>query len=230
MPVVNCTKQYKEREKHAVLDSNWKVICNFLNFVLIIFIFLITGPPFCLFPQTRLHVSFKTSFNADQYLMIIYYLYFTALCLWRKKKKTGTESTLKRFLFKSNFPFFRKTGAEAANSSALWRQQNIHLVPQTSTQWSRSACAVRLARAHKHTIKTQIKSGMKGWLHRERQREHSVRRSIEQVGCGEGCRTFYWLQTIWCLQNNHSQVASEPDRSERCIFHTKVLQNPKALL
>lgn len=147
-----------------------------------------------------------------------------------RKKKTGTESTLKRFLFKSNFPFFRKTGAEASNSSALWRQQNIHLVPQTSTQWSRSACAVRLAHAHKHTIKTQIKSGMKGWLHRERQREHSVRRSIEQVGCGEGCRTFYWLQTIWCLQNNHSQVASEPDRSERCIFHTKVLQNPKALL
>lgn len=178
--------------------------------VLCIVYSLITGPPFCLFPQTRLHVSFKTSFNADQYLMIIYYLYFTALCLWRKKKKTGTESTLKRFLFKWT-----------ANSSALWRQQNIHLVPQTSTQWSRSACAVRLARAHKHTIKTQIKSGMKGWLHRERQRELSVRRSIERVGCGEGCRTFYWLQTIWCLQNNHSQVASEPDRSERCIFHTK---------
>lgn len=162
------------------------------------------------------------------------WLYITCIsrpcaCGGRKKKK-GTESTLKRFLFKSNFPFFRKTGAEAANSSALWRQQNIHLVPQTSTQWSRSACAVRLARAHKHTIKTQIKSGMKGWLHRERQRELSVRRSIERVGCGEGCRTFYWLQTIWCLQNNHSQVASEPDRSERCIFHTKVLQNPKALL
>ena len=39
--------------------------------------------------------------------MIIYYLYFTAPCLWRekKKKKTGTESTLKRFLFKLKFPF-----------------------------------------------------------------------------------------------------------------------------
>lgn len=142
-------------------------------------------------------------------------------CGVRKKKDTREQNRVwKGFFLIRIFPF-RKTGAEAANSSALWRQQNIHLVPQTSTQWSRSACAVRLAHAHKHTIKTQIKSGMKGWLHRERQREHSVRRSIEWVGCGEGCRTFYRLQTKWCLQNNHSQVASEPDRSQRCNFHKK---------
>lgn len=67
--------------------------------VLCIVYSLITGPPFCLFPQTRLHVSFKTTFNADQYLMIIYYLYFTALCLWRKKKKNGNRIDFEKVSF-----------------------------------------------------------------------------------------------------------------------------------
>lgn len=36
-------KKYKDQEKDAVLDSNWKITCNFLNFVPIIH-FLIPCP------------------------------------------------------------------------------------------------------------------------------------------------------------------------------------------
>lgn len=146
----------------------------------------------CIFP----FLSALLNWNA-LYSHIWIAIHVLTVCIYSQHSPLTVLFNITNVVFSGHLFLLRVCCCKQFNS--LWRQQNIHRVWQTSTQWWRSV--------QTHKTKLELNEVLRaGCTHCE----HSVLPSIEQVCRRWGCQPFY-LCWIKCL--------NKPDLNQKLHFN-----------